>query len=172
MAAPRVAVVMGSDSDWPIMELCAKQLGELGIECTVEIMSAHRSPARVHDFATSAKEKGLEVLIAAAGLSATLAGVIAANTTLPVIGVPLVSGPLQGVDALLSTVQMPPGVPVATVGIGSAGAKNAALLAAQIIAQHDRKVEAAIAAFKSDLAQSVERKNQALRDRLDAKPAK
>ena len=169
MAVPRVAVVIGSDSDWPIMELCAKQLEELDIECAVEIMSAHRSPERVREFARSAKDSGFAVIIAAAGLSATLAGVVAANTSLPVIGVPLVSGPLQGVDALLSTVQMPPGVPVATVGIGSAGAKNAALLAAQMIAQYDQHVAEALVRFKENLARGVEQKNQALRERLASK---
>jgi phosphoribosylaminoimidazole carboxylase PurE protein len=148
------------------MELCVQQLEELGIDCAVEIMSSHRSPDRVREFARSAKEKGTEVIIAAAGMSASLAGTVAANTCLPVIGVPLASGPLQGVDALLSTVQMPPGVPVATVGIGAAGAKNAALLAGQIIARHDEKVGQAIARFKDALAESVERKNQALRQRL------
>jgi phosphoribosylaminoimidazole carboxylase PurE protein len=166
VAKTPVAIVMGSDSDWPIMELCVKQLDELGIGCAVEIMSSHRSPELVREFARTAQDKGFEVLIAAAGLSATLAGQVAANTTLPVIGVPLASGPLQGVDALLSTVQMPPGVPVATVGIGSAGARNAALLAAQIIARHDSQVEAALRRFRDELARSVERKSQALRQRL------
>lgn len=166
MAKTPVAIVMGSDSDWPIMELCVKQLDELGVGCAVEIMSSHRSPERVREFARTARNNGFEVLIAAAGLSATLAGTVAANTTLPVIGVPLASGALQGVDALLSTVQMPPGVPVATVGIGSAGARNAALLAAQIIARHDDQVEAAIQRHKDELAAGVEKKSQALRQRL------
>lgn len=148
------------------MELCVRQLEELGIDCAVEIMSSHRSPERVRQFARSAKQEGVEVIIAAAGLSAALAGTVAANTCLPVIGVPLASGPLQGVDALLSTVQMPPGVAVATVGIGSAGAKNAALLAGQIIARHDPEVDQAIVRFKEALAEGVERKNQALRQRL------
>ena len=166
MAKPQVVVLIGSDSDWPIMELCVKQLEELGVSCTVEIMSSHRSPERVREFARSAKRDGVEVIIAAAGLSAALAGTVAANTCLPVIGVPLAAGPLQGVDALLSTVQMPPGVAVATVGIGSAGARNAALLAGQIIARHDPKVDEAIVRFKDALAESVEQKNQALRQRL------
>ncbi len=166
MTQTPVGVVIGSDSDWPIMELCVKQLDELGIGCTVQIMSSHRSPERVSEFARTAQENGFEVLIAAAGLSATLAGQVAANTCLPVIGVPLASGPLQGVDALLSTVQMPPGVPVATVGIGSAGAKNAALLAARIIARRDPDVEASLRRFKDGLAAGVEEKNQALRQRL------
>ena len=166
MPEPRVVVLIGSDSDWPIMELCVRQLEELGISCAVEIMSSHRSPERVRQSARSAKQEGVEVIIAAAGLSAALAGTVAANTCLPVIGVPLASGPLQGVDALLSTVQMPPGVAVATVGIGSAGAKNAALLAGQIIARHDPEVDQAIVRFKEALAEGVELKNQALRQRL------
>jgi len=166
MANKPVAIVMGSDSDWPIMELCLKQLEELGVGCSVEIMSSHRSPERVREFARTARDNGFEVLMAAAGLAATPAGLVADNTNHPVIGGPRAPAPLQGVDALLSTVQMPPGVPVATVGIGSAGAKNAALLAAEIIARHDTKVEAAIQRYKDDLAASVEQKNQELRQRL------
>ena len=119
---PQVAVVMGSDSDWLTMEQCVLQLQELGVRFEVEIMSAHRTPQRVYDYARGAEQRGLKVIIAAAGLSAALAGAIAANTSLPVIGVPVASGPLAGVDALLSTVQMPPGVPVATMGIGPFGA--------------------------------------------------
>ena len=165
-AKPRVAVLMGSDSDWPTMEKCVAQLAELGLTAAVEVMSAHRTPERVHQFAREAQAAGFEVLIAAAGLAAGLAGTVAANTTLPVVGVPIASGPLQGVDALLSTVQMPPGVPVATVGIGEAGAKNAALLAAQIIARHDGPLDAAVKRYKEQLAEGVERKNQALQARL------
>jgi phosphoribosylaminoimidazole carboxylase PurE protein len=168
-AKPRVAVLMGSDSDWPTMEKCVAQLAELGLTAAVEVMSAHRTPERVHQFAREAQAAGFEVLIAAAGLAAGLAGTVAANTTLPVVGVPIASGPLQGVDALLSTVQMPPGVPVATVGIGEAGAKNAALLAAQILARHDAPLDAAVKRYKEQLAEGVERKNQALQARL-AKP--
>ncbi len=129
-------------------------------------MSAHRTPQKVHDYARSAPERGIEVVIAAAGLAAGLAGTIAANTTLPVIGVPIASGPLQGVDALLSTVQMPPGVPVATVGIGEAGAKNAALLAAQILALQEATVAEAMRKFRRNMAESVDKKNQLLRERL------
>jgi phosphoribosylaminoimidazole carboxylase PurE protein len=165
-AKPRVAVLMGSDSDWPTMEKCVAQLAELGLTAAVEVMSAHRTPERVHQFAREAQAAGFEVLIAAAGLAAGLAGTVAANTTLPVVGVPIASGPLQGVDALLSTVQMPPGVPVATVGIGEAGAKNAALLAAQIIARHDAPLDAAVKRYKEQLAEGVEQKNQALQARL------
>lgn len=167
--AARVAVVIGSDSDWPTMQACAEQLAELGIDYDVQVMSAHRSPQRVHDFARGAARAGVEVVIAAAGLAAGLAGTIAANTTLPVIGVPVASGPLQGVDALLSTVQMPPGVPVATVGIGPAGARNAALLAAQILALQDATVRQALENFKRKLVESVDKKNQALRERLSGR---
>ncbi len=166
MSKPPVAVLIGSDSDWPIMELCVKQLRELGVESVVEVMSSHRTPERVREFAQTAQRNGFEVIIAAAGMSAALAGTVAANTHLPVIGVPLPAGYLQGVDALLSTVQMPPGVPVATVGIGQAGAQNAALLAAQIIARRDPAVDEAIARFKNSLAEQVEQKNRSLRERL------
>ena len=163
---PRVAVLMGSDSDWPTMEKCVSQLAELGLEAAVEVMSAHRTPERVHRFARDAEQAGFEVLIAAAGLAAGLAGAVAANTTLPVIGVPIASGSLQGVDALLSTVQMPPGVPVATVGIGEAGARNAALLAAQIIGRRDPELAASVRRFKEKLADAVQKRNRALQDRL------
>ena len=126
MTTPRIAVVFGSDSDWPVMEKCVTQLAAFDEVAHVEVMSAHRTPERVQAFASAAAKDGFEVIIAGAGMSAALAGTIAAHTNLPVIGVPLASGPLQGVDALLSTVQMPPGIPVATVGIGEAGARNKA----------------------------------------------
>ena len=145
----RIAVVFGSDSDWPVMEKCVTQLKAFDETPKVEIMSAHRNPDRVQVFAANAEQDGLEVIIAAAGMSNALAGAIAAHTCLPVIGVPLVSGSLQGMDALLSTVQMPPGIPVATVSVGDAGAKNAALLAVQIIARHDDKLAAAYREFKA-----------------------
>ena len=166
MATPRVAVVFGSDSDWPIMEKCVEQLRAFGVEPHVEVMSAHRGPQRVHEFAAGAEEAGFQTIIAGAGMSAALAGTIAAVTTLPVIGVPLASGSLQGIDALLSTVQMPPGVPVAAVGIGAAGAKNAALLAVQILAQGDQKLRAAYHDFKADQARAVDAKNRKLRESI------
>src|SRR3990172_11521997 len=152
MSKPRVAVVFGSDSDWPVMESCVKQLRAFGENAHVEVMSAHRNPQRVHEFASKAEVDGFEVLIAAAGMSNALAGAIAANTCLPVIGVPLGGGPLHGFDALLSTVQMPPGTPVATVSVGEAGAKNAALLAIQIITPHDNKLTPPYRKFKADQA--------------------
>ncbi|MHC4698390.1 MAG: 5-(carboxyamino)imidazole ribonucleotide mutase [Planctomycetota bacterium] len=166
MSKARVAIVFGSDSDWPVMEKCVKQLRDFGEEPFVEVMSAHRNPQRVHDFASKAEQDGIEVIIAAAGMSNALAGAIAANTALPVVGVPLVSGSLQGLDALLSTVQMPPGVPVATVSVGDAGAKNAALLAIQIIARHDEKLAAAYRKFKTDQAEAVAARNKKVQDKL------
>ena len=166
MAKPKVAVVFGSDSDWSVMKKCVKQLAEFGEEPHVEVMSAHRNPERVQAFASGAEADGIEVIIAAAGMSNALAGAIAAHTCLPVIGVPLVSGSLQGIDALLSTLQMPPGIPVATVSIGEPGAKNAALLAVQIIARQDEKLAAAYRKFKADQAKAVEAKNKKLREKL------
>ena len=166
MSIGRIAVVFGSDSDWKVMETCVQQLRAFGEDPHVEVMSAHRNPDRVRAFASTAEENGVEVIIAAAGMSNALAGAVAANTCLPVIGVPLVSGSMQGMDALLSTVQMPPGVPVACVSLGEAGAKNAALLSVQIIARHDEKLAAAYRDFKSDQAKRVEAKNAALRERL------
>ena len=166
MSKPRVAVVFGSDSDWPVMEKCVKQLRAFEEDPFVEVMSAHRNPDRVSEFASGAEKDGIEVIIAAAGMSNALAGAIAAHTCLPVIGIPLVSGSLQGFDALLSTVQMPPGIPVATVSVGDAGAKNAALLAVQIIARHDEKLASAYRAFKSDQAQAVAAKNKGVQGKL------
>ncbi len=166
MSNRKVAVVMGSDSDWSTMERCVTQLRALGLCPAVEVMSAHRSPDRVRAFAESAEESGIEVVIAAAGMSAALAGVIAAHTTLPVIGVPIASGSLQGVDSLLSTVQMPPGVPVAAVAVGSPGATNAAILAAQIIAGHDPGLRESLHRLKSEQAEGVASKNRKLQEQL------
>ena len=144
-----VAVVMGSDSDMAVMQCCIDTLCEFGVEPTVRIISAHRTPQIAAAFADTAAKKGIKVIIAAAGMAAHLAGAMAARTTLPVIGVPLISSSgLEGVDALLSTLQMPPGVPVATVPIGKAGAKNAAILAVQILALSDKKLTKKLAAFK------------------------
>lgn len=131
---PEVAVVMGSDSDWPALEPAVKTLRGFGIACEVRVLSAHRSPGEAAAFARAARGRGLKVLIAAAGGAAHLAGAMAANTTLPVIGVPAKGGMLDGLDALLATVQMPAGVPVATVAVGPAGPVNAAVLAVQILA--------------------------------------
>ena len=167
---PRIAIVFGSDSDWPVMEKCAAQLAAFEEQPHIEVMSAHRGPARVAQFAAGAEAAGIEVIIAAAGMSNALAGAVAAHTCLPVIGVPLANGPLQGFDALLSTVQMPPGIPVATVSVGDAGAKNAALLAIQILARHDQRLAQAYRAFKADQEKTVEQRNAALQQTMK-KPA-
>lgn len=164
--SPQVAVLMGSDSDWDVMQRCVKMLDQFDIPSEVLITSAHRTPDQTAEYARTAADRGLEIIIAAAGMAAHLAGVIAAHTTLPVIGVPIASGSLQGIDALLSTVQMPPGVPVATVGIGSAGAKNAALLAVQILARKDKSLTQKLSQYKSDQAQSVQNKNTRLQKEL------
>jgi phosphoribosylaminoimidazole carboxylase PurE protein len=133
MQEPKVAVLMGSTSDAGVMEGCRELLRVLGIPHEIKVLSAHRTPDQTRDYVTSAADKGIEIIIAAAGWAAHLAGVAASHTTLPVIGVPIDSSPLQGMDALLATVQMPPGIPVATMAVGSGGAKNAAILAAQIL---------------------------------------
>ncbi|MHC4104442.1 MAG: 5-(carboxyamino)imidazole ribonucleotide mutase [Planctomycetota bacterium] len=158
-----VAVVMGSDSDMPVMQSCIEQLRDFGIEATVRIISAHRTPDVAAEFAQEAAGQGIRVIIAAAGMAAHLAGALAAQTTLPVIGVPLVSSSgLEGIDAFLSTVQMPPGVPVATVAIGKAGAKNAAVLAAQILALSDDKLAEKLVEFKKKQAEKVKAKDSAV----------
>ncbi|HXQ23767.1 MAG TPA: 5-(carboxyamino)imidazole ribonucleotide mutase [Candidatus Acidoferrales bacterium] len=160
--APLVGILMGSDSDWEVMSGAATRLDALGVSYEIMVTSAHRAPQRTAAYASSARERGLRVVIAGAGVAAHLAGVIAAHTTLPVIGVPLESGSLRGLDALLATVQMPPGVPVATVAIGKAGAENAAILAAQILALGDARLAARLATFKKELARQVEEKDARL----------
>ncbi len=155
-ASPRVGILMGSDSDLPVMQEAARILIEFGIPYEMTIASAHRSPSRVEKYALEAEARGVQVLIAGAGASAHLAGVLAGRTALPVIGVPLAGSPLGGLDALLSTVQMPGGVPVATVGIGNA--RNAALLAVQILAAGDAALRDRVRAYKSRLAAEVEEK--------------
>ena len=152
---PLVGVVMGSTSDEDVMKGCLEQLEELGIPYTVKVTSAHRSPDQTREFAEKAEGRGLEVLIAGAGWSAHLAGVIAAHTPLPVIGVPIDSSPLQGMDSLLSTVQMPPGIPVATVAIGRVGAKNAAILAAQILALKHSEIAASLRTYRKNLTKKA-----------------
>lgn len=154
---------MGSDSDLSVMQSCVDQLREFGIEPTVRILSAHRTPEAAAEFARTAETRGVRVVIAAAGMAAHLAGAMAAWTTLPVIGVPLTSeGGLDGLDALLSTVQMPPGVPVATVAIGKAGAKNAAILAVQILALADASLRDKLVQFKQRQEQKVREKDAGL----------
>jgi phosphoribosylaminoimidazole carboxylase PurE protein len=158
-----VAVVMGSDNDMDVVRGCIEQLGEFGIEPVVRIISAHRTPEAAAEFAENAAKDGVKVIIAAAGMAAHLAGALAARTTLPVIGVPLVSSSgLEGIDAFLSTAQMPPGVPVATVALGKAGAKNAAVLAVQILALSDKDLAGKLAEFKKQQAKKVIEKDSAL----------
>jgi len=159
-----VAVVMGSDSDMDVMQNCIEQLGFFGIEPSVRIISAHRTPQIAAEFAQTAAKNGIKVIIAAAGMAAHLAGALAAKTTLPVIGVPLISSSgLEGIDALLSTLQMPPGVPVATVSIGKAGAKNAAILAVQILALADSNLREKLTEFKKVQEKKVIEKDSAIR---------
>ena len=158
-----VAVVMGSDSDMKVMRSCIETLRDFGIEPVVRIISAHRTPQIATQFAETAARDGIKVIIAAAGMAAHLAGALAARTTLPVIGVPLaVKAGLEGVDALLSTIQMPPGVPVATMAIGAAGAKNAAIFAVQILALSDEDLRKKLAAFKKAQEKKVIEKDSAL----------
>ena len=159
-----VAVIMGSDSDLPVLEPVFKRLKDFGIPFEAHVMSAHRTPARAADFASNARSNGFGVIIAAAGKAAHLAGVLAAHTTLPVIGIPVKSSTLDGLDALLSTVQMPAGIPVATVAID--GADNAAILAAQILALSDEKLAEKIAKMKTDMAEQVIQKDKQLQEKI------
>ncbi len=161
-----VGIVMGSDSDWNVMQKTASVLKQLDIPFEATVSSAHRSPEKTAEYSKSARARGLKVIIAGAGAAAHLAGAIVAQTTLPVIGVPLASSSLQGLDALLATVQMPSGVPVATMAIGAAGAKNAAILAAQILAVSNSEVEAKLKSFKKKLADQVAQKAEALQKNL------
>ncbi len=161
-----VAVLMGSDSDFGVMQKCVDQLRAFGIPVDVRVLSAHRSPDDTARFVKSAPKRGVGVFIAAAGGAAHLAGAVAANTTMPVIGVPISSTPLGGLDALLATVQMPPGVPVATVAIGDYGAVNAAVLAAQILAIADADLAKRVAEFKTAQRAGVAKKNAALQKKL------
>ncbi len=159
---PRVMIVVGSDSDLPVMKGAEDTLTELGISYTLTIASAHRTPARATKLAAEAEKKGIEVIIAGAGMAAHLAGVLASHTILPVIGVPIDSSSLKGLDSLLATVQMPSGVPVAAMAIGKSGAKNAAILSAQIIAGKDKRVAKKLRDIKKRMAEEVEKKARAL----------
>lgn len=160
---PLVAIIMGSDSDLPAMNEASKVLDDFQVPYEVKILSAHRCPEDTAKFAKAARAKGLKVIIAGAGGAAHLAGVVASLTTLPVIGVPMESGELKGIDSLFSIVQMPSGIPVATVTIGRTGAKNAAILAAQILGLSDKRLEAALARYKETLAEGVRKKNVGLK---------
>jgi len=164
MSKPQVAIIMGSDSDLEIMNEAAKALDDFGIEYEIDVSSAHRSPARTSEFSRKAESRGIKVIIAGAGGAAHLAGVIAAESTLPVIAVPIASTPLNGLDSLLAMVQMPAGIPVATVAIGKAGATNAGILAAQIIATADSEIMKRMHAHKEKLAKGVEAKSKKLQE--------
>ena len=161
----KVGIIMGSDSDLPVVEKAINALSELGVPFEVHVYSAHRTPVEAKDFAVNARANGFGAIIAAAGMAAHLAGAIAANTTLPVIGIPVKSTNLDGLDALLSTVQMPPGIPVATVAID--GAKNAAILAAQIIAVEDAELAAKLDAQRKDAMETVLKKNKAVEEKYN-----
>jgi phosphoribosylaminoimidazole carboxylase PurE protein len=163
MSKPLVSIVMGSDSDLEIMREAGKALDDFGIAYEIDVTSAHRSPDRSADFAKKAAERGVKVIIAGAGGAAHLAGVIAAHTILPVIGVPIPSTSLNGMDSLLSTVQMPAGIPVATVAIGKPGATNAGILAAQMIGLSDEAIAKKMHAHKEKLARGVEEKSRKLK---------
>src|ERR1700730_15178078 len=166
MSKPVVSIVMGSDSDLEIMREVSKSLEDFGIPYEIDVTSAHRSPDRTADFARKAADRGIRVIIAGAGGAAHLAGVIAAHTTLPVIGVPISATSLNGLDSLLATVQMPAGIPVATVAIGKPGATNAGILAAQILGVADSAIAQKLHAHKEKLAKGVEEKSKKLKDSL------
>ena len=161
----KVAVIMGSDSDLPVVGKAIDKLGDFGVSVEVHVMSAHRTPEAAAAFSASAADKGFGVIIAAAGKAAHLAGVLAAHTVLPVIGIPVKSSTLDGLDALLSTVQMPSGIPVATVAID--GAENAALLAVQMLALSDETLKNRLIAMKKTMAEGVLAKDKALADKLN-----
>ena len=160
--SPKVLIMMGSDSDLPVMQEAADILAKFGVPYEIRISSAHRSPARTMTLASEAAGRGIRIIIAGAGMAAHLAGVVAAKTTLPVIGVPMPGGALNGVDALYSTVQMPAGIPVATMAIGKAGAKNAGIFAVQVLALTDTRLEAALGLYRREMDQEVEAKDAAL----------
>ncbi|MBE7492136.1 MAG: 5-(carboxyamino)imidazole ribonucleotide mutase [Planctomycetes bacterium] len=161
---PQTVLMMGSDSDWPTLEPVVATLKELGIDCAVRVLSAHRTPEQAREFVQQSEKGGTKVFLCAAGVAAHLAGAVAAHTSRPVIGIPIASGPLNGLDALLSTVQMPPGVPVATVAIG--GAVNAAVLAAQIIGTGDAAVAQRVADWRKAQTQKVLEKDRKLQEKL------
>ena len=163
MSKPLVGILMGSDSDFSVMEEASKVLENFSINHEVTVSSAHRSPERTRKYVVGASKRGIKILIAGAGAAAHLAGVIAAETTLPVIGVPISSSALNGLDALLSTTQMPGGVSVAGMAIGKAGAKNAGMLSVQILALSDKNLQKKLLKFKKDQAKEVERKSKRLK---------
>lgn len=164
---PGVGIVMGSDSDLGVMQAAAAVLKKFDVPFEITVASAHRSPERAAEFASTASDRGVKVVIAGAGHAAHLAGVMAAHTTLPVIGVPIDSSCLQGLDSLLATVQMPPGIPVATTALGKPGARNAGILAVQMLALSDTRLQEKLAAFKKEMAEKVAEKADGLEAKLD-----
>lgn len=166
MVKPKVAIVLGSDSDFPVLQEAINLLNEFGVPHEITVSSAHRSPDRTHRYAVTLEERGVQVIIACAGAAAHLAGVLASHTILPVIGVPIDSSPLKGLDALLSTSMMPAGVPVATMGIGKAGASNAAILATQILARADASLAQRLKEHKERMAERVEERDRELKKSL------
>jgi len=164
--SPRVGILMGSDSDWPKIKASAAALDEFSVAYEVNVMSAHRNPRQVADYASTAVDRGLQVIIAAAGGAAHLAGVVAAHTTLPVIGIPVPTSNLGGLDSLLSTVQMPSDVPVVSVAVGMGGPKNAGLFAVQILATADIALRKRFQEFKQNVADKIVKKNTAFQDSL------
>lgn len=166
MAAPKIALLMGSKNDLPKLQSCIDTINEFGIPLTVRVMSAHRTPAQVMEFTETAADNGIQVILAAAGMAAHLAGVVSAHTILPVIGIPVEGGPLKGLDALYSTVQMPGGIPVGTVGIGKGGVKNAALLALQIVALSDKSLAEKLRTFRKEQGEAVIKADEELQASL------
>jgi phosphoribosylaminoimidazole carboxylase PurE protein len=164
MIKPVVGIIMGSDSDLPVMQEATKVLKQFEIPYEIGVYSAHRSPHRTNEYVRSARDRGLKLIIAGAGSSAHLAGVTAAETTLPVIGVPIDSSPLLGFDALMSTVQMPPGVPVATMGVGKSGATNAGFFAVEILALSDEKLTRKLVEYKEQLEKTVAEKSRKVQE--------
>jgi len=160
--APQVLIVMGSETDLPVMQAAADILGKFAVPCEMRVSSAHRSPARTAALASEAAERGIKIIIAGAGMAAHLAGVVASKTTLPVIGVPTPGGALNGVDALYATVQMPAGIPVATMAIGKAGAKNAGIFAVQILALSDDRLAEALREYRREMDREVEQRDSEL----------
>ena len=168
MEKVQVGIVMGSDSDWPLVKKACETLDSFGVGYETRVISAHRTPALAAEYASTAADRGLKVIIAAAGGAAHLGGILAAHTILPVIGIPVAGGALNGVDALLATLQMPSGIPVATVALGSAGPVNAALFAIQILALSDEALAAKFREHKRKLAKKVEAANAKIADEIAA----
>lgn len=166
MANPIVGIVMGSDSDWPLVKKAFDTFKEFGVECEVRVISAHRTPDLAAEYSKTALERGIKVILSAAGGAAHLGGILAAHTTLPVIGIPVAGGALNGVDALLATLQMPSGIPVATVALGSAGPVNAALFAIQILALSNAELAGKLALHKQKLAEKVDAANKRVNDEI------